>query len=216
MLKVLIADDHPVVRQGVKQILTEELQLKQFGEARNAREVLEKVSRNKWDILILDINLPDMNGLEILRQLKKVHPDIPVLVLTVFDEDQIAIRVLKAGASGFVTKETMPNELIAAVKKIHSGGKYVSPSLAEKLVFNIYIYAEDEKPVHHKLSNREYQVICLIAAGKSVKQIAEDLYLSIQTIRTYRTRILEKMEMNTDAELIHYAIQHGLIHPPNV
>ena len=214
MLKILIADDHPVVRQGVKQILTEELQLKQFGEARNAREVLENVSKKKWDILILDINLPDMNGLEILRQLKKVHPDLPVLVLTVFDEDQIAIRVLKAGAAGFVTKETMPNELIAAVKKIHSGGKYVSPSLAEKLVFNIY--AEDEKPVHHKLSNREYQVICLIAAGKSVKQIAEELYLSIQTIRTYRTRILEKMEMNTDAELIHYAIQHGLIHPPNI
>jgi two-component system, NarL family, invasion response regulator UvrY len=214
MLKVLIADDHPVVRQGVKQILTEELQLKQFDEARNAREVLEKVSRNKWDILILDINLPDMSGLEILRQLKKVHPDLPVLVLTVFDEDQIAIRVLKAGASGFVTKETMPNELIAAVKKIHSGGKYVSPSLAEKLVFNIY--TEDEKPLHHKLSNREYQVICLIAAGKSVKQIAEELYLSIQTIRTYRTRILEKMELNTDAELIHYAIQHGLIHPPNI
>ena len=214
MLKVLIADDHPVVRQGVKQILAEDLQLKQFGEARNAREVLENVSKKKWDILILDINLPDMNGLEILRQLKKVHPDLPVLVLTVFDEDQIAIRVLKAGASGFVTKETMPNELISAVKKIHSGGKYVSPSLAEKLVFNIY--AEDEKPVHHKLSNREYQVICLIAAGKSVKQIAEELYLSIQTIRTYRTRILEKMEMNTDAELIHYAIQHGLIHPPNI
>ena len=214
MLKILIADDHPVVRQGVKQILTEELQLKQFGEARNAREVLENVSKKKWDILILDINLPDMSGLEILRQLKKAHPDLPVLVLTVFDEDQIAIRVLKAGASGFVTKETMPNELIAAVKKIHSGGKYVSPSLAEKLVFNIY--AEDEKPVHHKLSNREYQVICLIAAGKSVKQIGEELYLSIQTIRTYRTRILEKMEMNTDAELIHYAIQHGLIHPPHI
>lgn len=214
MLRVLIADDHPVVRQGVKQILTEELQLKQFGEARNAREVLDNISKKKWDILILDINLPDMNGLEILRQLKKVHPDLPVLVLTVFDEDQIAIRVLKAGAAGFVTKETMPDELIAAVKKIHSGGKYVSPSLAEKLVFNIY--AEDEKPVHHKLSNREYQVICLIAAGKSVKQIAEELYLSIQTIRTYRTRILEKMEMNTDAELIHYAIQHGLIHPPNI
>lgn len=213
-MRVLIADDHPVVRQGVKQILTEELELQQFGEARNAKEVLENVSRKKWDILILDINLPDMNGLEILRQLKKVHPDLPVLVLTVFDEDQIAIRVLKAGASGFVTKETMPNELIAAVKKIHSGGRYVSPSLAEKLVFNIY--SEDEKPVHHRLSNREYQVICLIAAGKSVKQIAEELYLSIQTIRTYRTRILEKMEMGTDADLIHYAIQHGLIHPPGL
>ena len=213
-MRVLIADDHPVVRQGVKQILAEELELEQFGEARNAREVLDNISRKKWDILILDINLPDMNGLEILRQLKKIHPDLPVLVLTVFDEDQIAIRVLKAGAAGFVTKETMPNELIAAVKKIHSGGRYVSPSLAEKLVFNIY--AEDEKPVHHRLSNREYQVICLIAAGKSVKQIAEELYLSIQTIRTYRTRILEKMEMKTDAELIHYSIQHGLVHPPNM
>ena len=155
-----------------------------------------------------------MNGLEILRQLKKMQPDLPVLVLTIFDEDQIAIRVLKAGASGFITKNTMPEELVAAVTKIYAGGRYVSPSLAEKLVFNIY--TEDEKPVHHRLSNREYQILCLIAEGKSVKQIAEELFLSVQTIRTYRTRILEKMDMKTDAELIHYAIQNNLIYSPSI
>ncbi len=213
-MKVLIAEDHPVVRRGVKQILSEDLNLNQFGEARNAKEVFENVSKKKWDILILDINLPDMNGLEILRQLKKMQPDLPVLVLTIFDEDQIAIRVLKAGASGFITKNTMPEELVAAVTKIYAGGRYVSPSLAEKLVFNIY--TEDEKPVHHRLSNREYQILCLIAEGKSVKQIAEELFLSVQTIRTYRTRILEKMDMKTDAELIHYAIQNNLIYSPSI
>ncbi len=213
-MKVLIADDHPVVRQGVKQILSEDPYFKEFSEAQNAKEIFENVHRKKWDILILDINLPDMNGLEILRQLKKERPELPVLILTILDEDQIAVRVLKAGASGFVTKETMPEELLTAVKKVHAGGRYVSPSLAEKLVFNIY--TEDEMPLHLKLSNREYQVICLIAEGKSVKQIAEELFLSVQTIRTYRTRILEKMDMKTDAELIHYAIQNNLIHSDSV
>ncbi len=214
MLKVLIADDHPVVRQGVKQILSDGFRLHQFGEAENAKEVFESISRKRWDLLILDVNLPDVNGLEILRQIKKVQPELPVLVFTIIDEDQIAVRVLKAGASGFISKGSLPDELVTAVRKIHTGGRYVSPHLAEKLVFNIY--TGDEKPVHHKLSNREYQVICLIAAGKSVKQIAEELYLSVQTVRTYRTRILEKMNMKTDAELIHYAIHNHLIYTPSV
>ncbi len=214
MLKVLIADDHPVVRQGVKQILSDGFSLHQFGEAENAKEVFESISKKKWDILILDVNLPDVNGLEILRQIKKVQPELPVLVFTIIDEDQIAVRVLKAGASGFISKGSLPDELVTAVRKINTGGRYVSPHLAEKLVFNIY--TGDEKPVHYKLSNREYQVICLIASGKSVKQIAEELYLSVQTIRTYRTRILEKMNMKTDAELIHYAINNHLIYTPAV
>lgn len=213
-MKVMIADDHPVVRRGIKLILSEELKLNHFEEARCAKEVLAYINNKKLDILILDINLPDMNGLEVLRQVKIVQPELPVLVLTILDEDQIAVRVLKAGASGFITKNTMPDELVAAVKKIHSGGRYVSPSLAEKLVFDIY--SEDEKPAHYQLSNREYQVLCLIASGKSVKQISEELYLSEQTIRTYRMRILEKMNMKTDAEIIHYAIRNHLIHIPSI
>ena len=208
-MDVLIADDHPIVRSGIKQILSEEIKLLRFGEAHCAKEAFENISKNKWDILILDINLPDMNGLEVLRQVKIAQPDLPVLVLTVLEEDQIAVRVLKAGAAGFITKNTMPDDLVSAVKKIHSGGRFVSPSLAEKLVFDIY--ADEEKPAHYKLSNREYQVLCLVAKGKSIKQIAEELYLSEQTIRTYRVRILEKMNMKNDAELIHYAIRNHLI-----
>ncbi|MEQ9618397.1 MAG: response regulator transcription factor [Deltaproteobacteria bacterium] len=213
-MKVLIAEDHPVVRLGVREILSDNLKLTQFGEAQNAKEVFESVSKKKWDILILDINMPDMNGLEILRQLKKMQPDLRVLVLTILDEDQIAMRVLKAGACGFIAKNTIPEELVTAVTKIYNGGRYVSPSLAEKLIFDIY--TEDEKPPHYRLSNREYQILCLIAIGKSVKQIAEELYLSVQTIRTYRMRILEKMGMKTDAELIHYAIQNHLIHVSSI
>ncbi len=208
-MKVLIADDHPVIRFGIKQILSEEIKLIRIGEASCAKEALSNINKQNWDLLILDLNLPDMNGLEVLRQVKTVKPELPVLVLTVLDEDQIAVRVLKAGASGFITKNTMPKELVTAVKRIHSGKRYVSPSLAEKLIFDLY--SDDDKPPHLKLSNREYQVLCLISNGKSIKQIAEELYLSEQTIRTYRVRILEKMNMHSDAELIHYAIRNHLI-----
>jgi DNA-binding NarL/FixJ family response regulator len=208
-MKVLIADDHPVIRMGIKQILSEDIKLIRFGEARCAKEAFSIINKQKWDILILDINLPDMNGLEVLRQVKVVQPELPVLVLTILDEDQIALRVLKAGASGFITKNTMPEELVTAVKKVHSGEKYVSPSLAEKLIFDLY--TDHDQPPHLKLSNREYQVLCLIATGKSIKCIAEELSLSEHTIRTYRVRILEKMNINNDAELIHYAIRNHLI-----
>ena len=213
-MKVLIAEDHPVVRFGVKEILADHLKLCSFGEAQSAKEVFEKVSKKRWDILILDINLPDMNGLDMVKRLKKTHPDLRVLVLTILEEDQIAMRVLKAGACGFITKNTIPAELAAAVKKITEGGHYVSPSLADKIIFDVYM--EADKPAHHFLSNREYQVLCFIARGKSVKQIANELYLSVQTIRTYRTRILKKMNMETDAELIHYAIQNHLIQIPSI
>jgi len=207
-LKVLIADDHPVIRRGVKQILSEDMINVHFGEAANAKEALAKINSKVWDILILDINLPDMNGLEVLRQVKLLKSDLPVLILTVMDEDQIAVRVLKAGASGFMTKDTIPEELVAAVKKIQSGARYVSASLAEKLVFNMY--DDNEKPPHYKLSDREYQVLCMIGIGGTIKQIADKLYLSEQTIRTYRMRIFEKMNMQTDAEIIHYTVKHSL------
>ena len=152
-----------------------------------------------------------MNGIEILKQVKIIEPNLPVLILTIMDEGQISMRVLQAGASGFMTKNTMPKELTTAVNKIYSGGRYISSLLAEKLVFDLFI--EDEKPLHIKLSNREYQVLCMIGSGKSIKQIAEELYLSEQTVRTYRMRILEKMNVTTNAELIHYTIQHNLVDP---
>jgi len=207
-LKVLIADDHPVIRRGVKQILSEDLINIQFGEAENAKDTLAKVNSKEWDLLILDINLPDMNGLEVLRQVKIQKSNLSVLILTIMDDEQIAIRVLKAGASGFMSKNTIPEELVAAVKKIQSGARYVSEALAEKLVFNIY--DDSEKPPHHKLSDREYQVLCMIGNGRTVRQIAEKLYLSEQTIRTYRMRIFDKMNLQTDADLIHYTVKNDL------
>lgn len=213
-MKVLVADDHPIVRKGVRQILSEERSIKQIEEASNAKEVFDKVNKKNWDVLILDINLPDMSGLEVLKQLRKTNPELPVLILTVFGEDQIAIRVVKSGAAGFMTKDTIPEELVKAVKKIHRGGKYVSEALAEELVFNLY--NDYDKPLHQKLSDREYQVICMIASGKTIKQIAKELYLSVQTVRTYRTRILSKMNMKTDAELISYALQNNLVYHSTV
>jgi len=209
-MRILIADDHPIVRKGVKQILSQERDIKQIEEASNAKEVFDKVSKKSWDILILDINLPDMSGLDVLRHLKKSNPKLPVLILTVFGEDQIALRVVRLGASGFMTKDTIPEELVKAIKKISKGGKYLSEELAEELVFNIY--KDYEKPLHENLSDREFQVICMIASGKSVKQIAEELYLSPQTVRTYRSRILTKMSMKTDAELIAYALKNNLVY----
>jgi len=209
-MKVLIADDHPVVRKGVKQIISDDLNRVEFAEATCAEEVFVNIDEQKWDILILDINLPDMNGLEVLKRLRQTQPKLPVLILTVLDENQIAVRVLKAGASGFMTKNTMPDELVKAVTSIRNGGRYVSSSLAETLVFNSY--AEDDKPPHYKLSNREYQVLCLIAIGKSIREISRSLDLSEQTVRTYRMRILEKMNLHNDAEMVHYAINHELIY----
>ena len=208
-MKVLIADDHPIIRRGVKQILSEDLNNVVFGEAQSAKDVFQNLDKDKWNLLILDINLPDMNGLEVLRQVKILKPKLPVLILTVMDEDQIAIRVLRSGASGFMTKNTIPEELINAVNKINSGGRYVSESLAEKLVFDAL--DDDEKLAHHKLSDREFQVLCLIASGKTIKEISKELYLSDQTIRTYRVRLFEKMRMSSDAELIHYSVQNKLV-----
>ncbi len=208
-LKVLIADDHAVVRQGLKQILADSFRHATFGEARNAQEALEHVWSKKWDIVILDINMPGRSGLDALKELRNARPSLPVLVLSVYPEDQFAIRVLKAGASGYMGKESAPEDLIRAIHKVLAGGRYVSATLAEKLAQSLSV--PTAQAPHETLSNREYEVLSMIAAGITVKQIALKLSLSAKTISTYRTRILEKMGLKTTAELIHYAIQNNLV-----
>jgi len=209
VIKILIADDHAVVRRGLKQILAEEPNMAVFGEACNAQEVLKNVREQNWDIVILDITMPDRSGLEVLKELKNIRPKLPVLILSIHPEEQYAVRVLKAGAAGYMTKESAPEELVKAVRKVIRGSKYISPSLAEKLAFDLE--TDSEKPLHETLSDREYQVMCMIASGKTVKEIAKELYLSVKTISAHRARILEKMKMKTNAELTHYAIKNRLV-----
>jgi two-component system invasion response regulator UvrY len=210
MIRVLIADDHAVVRKGLKQILTETSDIVVAGEAHNGQEVLNKVRKSRdWDVVILDITMPGTSGLDILKEMKHEHPKLPVLVLSIHPEDQYAMRVLKSGASGYLTKESAPEELVKAIRKVAMGGKYVTPGMAEKLLFDLG--SDPEKPLHENLSDREYQVMCLITSGKTVKEIAKGMSLSIKTISTYRTRILEKMRMKTNAELIHYGIRNRLV-----
>jgi len=209
VLRILITDDHAVVRRGLKQILEEEFNKVVFGEAQNTREMLEHLQKEHWDVLILDITLPGRSGLELLGELKLTHPNLPVLVLSIYPEDQYGIRVLKSGASGYMTKESAPDEIVMAIKKILRGGKYVSPALAERLASNLGV--DREKPLHEALSDREYEVMVMICAGKILKEIAQKLDLSIKTVSTYRSRILKKMKMENNAELIRYAIKNQLV-----
>jgi DNA-binding NarL/FixJ family response regulator len=204
-----VCDDPAVVRHGVKQILADEFKKATFGEARNAQEALELVWKQPWDVVVLDITMPGRSGLEVLREIKKHNPRLPVLVLSMHPENQFAVRVLKRGASGYMTKESAPNELVGAIRKVLAGGRYVSPSLAEKLA--TYVSTDSQKPPQELLSDREFQVLRLIASGKIVSEIARELSLSVKTISTYRTRILEKMGLRNNAELMHYAIQHNLV-----
>lgn len=198
-----------MVRHGLKQILADEFKRAVFGEARNAQEALDLVWKENWDIAILDITMPGRSGLDVLREIKKSKPKLPVLVLSMHPENQFAVRVLKRGASGYMTKESAPVELVGAVKKVMAGGRYVSTSLAEKLA--TYLSADSHKPAQELLSDREFQVLRLIASGKIVSEIARELSLSVKTISTYRSRILEKMGLRNNAELMHYAMQHQLV-----
>jgi two-component system invasion response regulator UvrY len=209
MIKILIADDHAIVREGLKQIVAETTDMVVADEASTGHEVLNKVRNNEYTVVVLDISMPGGDGLNILKQIKKEKLKLPVLILSVHPEEQYAVRVLKSGAAGYLTKESAPGELISAIRRVSSGRKYVSSLLAEKLAFDLQ--SEGEKPLHETLSDREYQVMCMIASGKRVKEIAEELCLSVKTISTYRSRILEKMGMKNSAELTHYALKQGLV-----
>lgn len=209
MIKILIADDHAIVREGLKQILAETADMLVFGEATNGREVLEQVRKEDFDLVLLDIAMPGKDGLDTLKELKMEKPKLPVLVLSIYPEEQYAVRLLKAGAAGYLTKESAPEELIAAIRKVSQKGKYISASLAEKLAF--YLEADVEKPIHEMLSDREYKVMLLIASGKTVKEIADELCLSIKTISTYRVRALNKMGLKNNSEFTYYALKHGLV-----
>jgi two-component system invasion response regulator UvrY len=209
MIKILIVDDHAVVRRGLKQILSDEPDMAVCGEAPDTRELAKIVDTQNWDIIILDITLTDGSGLDVLSELKRKHPLLPVLILSVHPEEQYAIRALKSGADGYVNKRCAPEELVNAVRKVVSGGKFISPVVAERLAYSLR--EGFKQPLHETLSNREYQVTCMIASGKTLKQIALELYLSVKTVRTYRQRIMEKMKFRSNAELIHYAIKKRLV-----
>jgi DNA-binding NarL/FixJ family response regulator len=209
MIKILIADDHPMIRYGLKQIISEQKDIKVTGEAENGKQVFEFLKKNEYDLLILDLNLPDINGVEILKKLKHSKYKIPVLILSAFPEEQYAVRLIKAGASGYLNKIAVADLLIDAIRKIISGGHYISSALSEKLVSAIT--NDNEENVHEKLSEREFEILCLIASGKTVKDVADKLFLSIPTVYTYRSRILEKMDMKNDNELIQYCIKEGLV-----
>lgn len=208
-MKVLIADDHAVFRRGLRETLAEAFSRVTFGEAGTAQETLEQVRRQDWDVVILDISMPGKSGLDILDDLKRLRPRMPILLLSMHPEQQFARRALKSGAAGYLTKDSVTDELKEAVKKIVGGGKYVSATLAEKLAVDLRQGADT--PLHELLSDREFQVLRMIASGKTVKDIAEDLSLSVKTVSTYRGRILEKTGMKTNAELIRYALQSQLV-----
>ena len=209
MLKVLVVDDSPLFRRGVRDLAIEGFHGAKIGEAGNVYEMLELLRKKPWDMAVMDISMPGMNGLDALKLVKQEFPDLPVLILSMHPEEQYAIRMFKAGADGYLTKAVAPEELVQAIKKVQGGGKYVSPSLGEALAFTVKPGVE--KDPHELLSDREYQVLCLIGSGKTVSEIADTTNLSVTTISTYRARILEKMRMKTNAELARYAIQQGLV-----
>ena len=207
MIKVIIVDDHPVIRRGLKQIIGDEPDMEVVGEAENARECFSLVRKTDCSLIVLDINLPDKSGFDVLIQLKSEKPNLPILILSVHPENKFASRLVKAGASGYLMKESAPDELVKAIRKVNSGGKYVSASLAEKLISQD---VASEKPSHESLSNREFQILCMIAQGKSLKSIAGELCVSEKTVSSYRSRVMEKMKMSTNSDLTLYASEHHL------
>jgi two-component system invasion response regulator UvrY len=209
MIKVFVADDHAVVRRGVLQILEEAPDMVSVGEASTGREVLRAMRKHACDVLVLDISMPDGGGLEVLKQLQTLKPHLRVLILSMYPEKQYALRALKAGAAGYLTKESAPDELITAIRQVAEGGRYITQSLAEKLAAELK--SDVEKEPHETLSDREYQVMTLLAAGKSATEIAAELSLSVKTVSTYRARVLEKLRLSSTAEIIRFAIERGLV-----
>lgn len=209
MLRVLIADDHAVVRHGLKQIVERGFGVTAFGEARDAQEALQQIRQHPWDIAILDVLMPGRSGLDIIQEVKQLRPKLPIVMLSMYAEEQYAERALKSGASGYITKNKAPEELVEAVRKVLEGGLYVSTTFAEKLAFQLK--REGEEAPHEALSGREYEVFRLIASGTKPNQIAKVLHLSVKTVNTYRERIMAKMQFKSTAELIRYAITNRLV-----
>ena len=209
MIKVLIADDHPIVRAGLKQVIEKSPDMKVAGEALNGQEVLESVSRERWDIVILDFSMPGRSGLDVIKEIRRERPSLPILVLSMHPEAELAPRLLKAGVAGYLMKESATTELVNAIRRIHSGGRYVSPALAEKLAGDLAIATGKQR--HELLSDREYQVLLFIAEGRTAQEIAMELSLSIKTVRTYRDRVMEKLSLKNDVELSHYVTEHRLV-----
>lgn len=208
-VRVFIADDHPVVRQGLKQMLGAEEDLTVAGEASNGHEAIELCERIAWDVAVIDYNMPGKGGVDLVKELRHRCPHRPVLVLSIYPEDQYALRVLKAGAAGYITKESAAEELVNAIRKVARGGRFVSTALGERLAQELA--GDGDQPLHRKLSDREYQIMWLIASGKTVGEIAEQLFLSPNTVSTYRARILQKLDLKNNSELMRYAIHHQLI-----
>ena len=208
-IRILLADDHAMFREGVKQLLSNTTDFAVVGEASDAAQILEKVHRTECDVVILDISMPGRDGIEVLKQLKQLNPKCNVLILSMYPEDQYAFRAIKAGASGYLTKNRASSELIEAIRRVASGRKYIGAEVAEQLAIDLE--RDTEKPLHQKLSDREYQVMCMIGSGKAVNEIAKELALSVSTVSTLRSRILRKLRMKTNAEITRYAIKHDLV-----
>jgi DNA-binding NarL/FixJ family response regulator len=206
-MRILIVDDHAMVREGLKRILADEFEDAGFGEAANATEALERLWKESWDLVLLDVSMHGRTGLDVLKEIRASASRMPVLVLSAHPEEQYAVRVLKAGAAGYLTKESAPQELCRAVRKVVSGGKYLTPGVAEQLAAEVQ---SSDRQAHELLSNREYQVMLLIAAGKVPKEIGDELSLSVKTVGTYRTRVLEKLKLKNNAELMRYVLERGL------
>lgn len=209
MAKILVGDDHPVVRKGIKQILIEDKNISFIGEACSPNEVMEMVKKQHWDAVILDITMPGRGGLEVTKELKREYPNLPILILSIHSEEQYGVRAIKAGAAGYMTKESAPEELVKALRRILGGGKYLSAKLTDMIAFGVQ--QNSTKPLHALLSDREYQVMQMIATGQTVSDIADKLALSVKTVSTYRSRIIQKLKVKTTAEIVRYALENKLV-----
>jgi DNA-binding NarL/FixJ family response regulator len=209
MIRILIADDHAIVRAGLKQFIADQLDMEVAGEEATGAETIALVRTQEFDIVLLDISMPDKNGIDTLKSIKHIKPELPVLILSAHAEEQYAVNLLRAGASGYINKETASTQLVGAVRTAVQGRKYVSPTLAQVLAEGIS--GNGDEPLHGSLSQREFQIFCKLAGGQAVSQIADELHLSVKTVSTYRTRVLEKMGMKSNADLTYYAVKNGLI-----
>ena len=213
MIRVLVADDRPVVRTGLREILVRRGDITMLGEAGTSAEVRQLVAQKPWDVVVLDLSLPDLSGLELVKELKRARPRLPILILGVYPEEEFAVRAIRAGAAGYISKGATPEELVRAVLRLAQGGRYVSPAAAEELIVALGNDNESDHAPHERLSDREYQVLCLLGSGKSVGEIARELGRSVKTVSTYRARILDKMGMRGNAQLVHYVLQRRLTEP---